>query len=68
MPFRKPDQGRIFFEGDFIVGLHFVPLVFERLNFQMGRLRKELVNELGVTILKSCEIRIYLIYQKIKKM
>ena len=35
MPFRKPDQGRIFFEGDFIVGLHFVPLVFERLNFQM---------------------------------
>ena len=35
MAFRKPHQGRIFFEEDFIVGLHFVPLVFERLNFQM---------------------------------
>ena len=56
------------------MGLYPLPLIFERLNFQMGRLRKELVNELGVTILTSCvycmtyETRIYLIYQKIEKM
>ena len=45
--------------------------MFERLNFRMWRLRKELVNELGITILTSCvyctseEMRIYLIHKKI---
>ena len=46
--------------------------MFERLNFQMWRLRKELVNQLGVTTLTfyvyctSYEIPIYFIYYKIK--
>ena len=62
-----------FFQRGFLVGLYSVPLIFKRLNFQMCRLRKELVNELGVPILTSCvyctsqEIQIALIYQKIKK-
>ena len=31
------------FQRGFLVGLYFVLLIFERLNFQMWRLRKELV-------------------------
>ena len=42
MAFRKPDQGRIFFEGHFIVGLHFVPLVFGRLNFSNVKIEKRI--------------------------
>ena len=43
------------FQRLFSVGLYSVPLIFERLNFQMLRLRKELVNELGVSIRTSCD-------------
>ena len=42
------------FQRGFLVGLYFMPLVFKRLNFQMCRLRKELVNELGVDFRTSC--------------
>ena len=70
---RKTSPRTYIFQRGFLVGLHSVPLVLEHLNFQMWRLRKELVYQLGVAILTSCvyctswEIRIYLIYQKIKK-
>ena len=36
------------FQSGFLVGLYSLPLIFKHLNFQMRRLRRELVNELGV--------------------
>ena len=41
------------FQRGFLVGLYSVPLMFKRLNFQMWKSIKELVNELAVTILTS---------------
>ena len=42
------------FQRGFLVGLYSVPFMFERSNFRMWRLRKELIDELWVTILTSC--------------
>ena len=44
----KASQRTYIFQREFLVGLYSVPLTIERLNFQMRRLGKELVNELGV--------------------
>ena len=50
----KANPRTYIFQRGFLVGLYSVQFIFERLNFQMWRLKKELVNELGVIILTSC--------------
>ena len=50
----KASPSTYIFQRGFLVRLYSVPLIFQRFNFQMWRLRKELVNELVVTILRSC--------------
>ena len=44
----KASQKNYIFQRGFLVGLYSVPLIIERLNFQMWKLGKVLVNELGV--------------------
>ena len=69
----KANSRTYIFQRGSLVGLYSVLLIFERLNFQMRRLRKELVNELRVTILTSCvyctsyEIQNYLFKISIKR-
>ena len=51
----KASPRTFIFQRGFLVGLYSVAyIMLKRLNFQMWRMRKELVNELGVTILTSC--------------